>query len=87
MSGAAEEGERWPFVVASEGFLGREDVEEGFEVLEVRAGGWLWFTRDFGLRLRALARLSESEESGSFSSEIGLGEVARLEAERVIGAK
>lgn len=42
--------------------------------------------RDLGLRLRARARLSESEESGSFSSVIGW-ELVRLEAERVVGAK
>ena len=41
----------------------------------------------FGLRLRALARLSESEESVSFSSVMGCGEEARLDAERVVGAK
>lgn len=74
-------------MVGSEDFLGREDVVVGFAWPEVRAVGRFWFRRDLGLRLRARARLSESEESGSFSSVMGRGEVARLEAERVVGGK
>ena len=43
----------------------------------------------FGLRLRVRDRFSrlESEVSGSESSDMGLGDVCRLAAERVIGAK
>lgn len=83
MGEAAEDGERCPFAVGvvSGGFsLGWE----GFDEL-----AFCCFARVFGLRLRALARFSrlESEESGSSSSEIGVGEVCRLAAERVMGAK
>lgn len=73
--------------MGSDGFLGRDDVEVDFASREVRAVGRSWFIRDFGLRLRALARLSESEESVSFSSVMGWGRLALLEAERVVGAK
>lgn len=43
----------------------------------------------FGLRLRVRDRFSrlESEVSGSEPSDMGLGDVCRLAAERVIGAK
>lgn len=39
MDGAAEEGERCPFVVGSEDFLDRADVDVDFALPEVRAVG------------------------------------------------
>lgn len=64
-----------------EGFFA---VEEAFEV-----EAFCSLACVLGLRLRARDRFSrlESEVSGSESSDIGLGEVCRLAAERVIGAK
>ena len=59
-------------------------VEEAFEVEAFCSLAYV-----LGLRLRARDRFSrlESEVSGSESSDMGLGEVCRLAAERVIGAK
>ena len=59
-------------------------VEEAFEV-----EAFCSLACVLGLRLRARDRFSrlESEVSGSESSDMGLGEVCRLAAERVIGAK
>lgn len=58
----------------------------GFGVMGVRPLGRRRRAAVWGLRLRVLALFSRSE-SGSYSSVMAEGEVARLAAERVIGAK
>lgn len=77
----AEEGERKPFVEASGGF---SFGWAGFELL-----AFCCFASVFGLRLRVLARFSrlESEDEGSSSSDMVSGDLRRLAAERVMGAK
>lgn len=72
----------------TEGPGGFFPLEEAFEV-EAFWEAFCSLACVLGLRLRARDRFSrlESEVSGSESSDMGLGEVCRLAAERVIGAK
>jgi len=74
-----------PLVTAPSAFCFEAGMLD-FGVMGVRPLGRRRKAADFGLRLRVLALFSRSE-SGSCSSAMAEGEVARLAAERVMGAK
>lgn len=88
MGGAAEEGERWPFVCDGEGLEGSGGVAVFSRAFWRRA-------RVLGDRLRARARFSREEsevedvesESGSDISEMEGGEGRFLAVERIMGSK